>query len=80
MPRCDFDYLLRNTFFLSWGPSDFDHDAVIDFCVENNFGHLMLFKQRWCKSSGWYESSMPGGHGDLKLLVKKAHDAGLIVT
>jgi len=80
--RKDFDHLLRNTFFLVWSPGhlEFDHDAVVDFCVYNNFGHLMVTETRWCRSAGWYESVMPGGHGDLKRLANKLHAKDILFT
>lgn len=77
--RRDFDMLLRNTFFLPWGKLG-DHATLIQFCVDNGFGHLMLGELVWCKSAGYYESNLPGGHSELKTLVKEAHDAGLIFT
>ena len=78
----DFDYLLRNTFFLAWEKQQhtFDQDAVVAFCRENNFGHLMLDETKWCRSAGWYESVMSGGHSELKLLARKLHEHDILLT
>jgi len=74
--RKHFDFLRRSTFFLANGPMG----DVIALCRELGFGHILLGEHTWSRASGWYESSLPGGHGDLKRFVREAHKANLLVS
>ena len=77
--RMNFDYLLRSTLFLP-GAGPFDGAALIRFCADHGFGHIMLNERRWCVSAGWYESNFEGGYAALKRFVGQCHDAGLLFT
>jgi len=75
--RKHFDYLLRSTYFLVGnGPLD----GVIETCKDLGFRHLLLGQYCWSRSTGWYESSLPGGHGDLKRFIQDCHAEDILVS
>ncbi len=78
-PVKDTDLVRGSYWFIAVTPDN--QEQIIEFCHRAGIGQVMMNSGSWCKTVGHYtfKDSYPNGQDDLKAVVDRFHDNGILV-
>lgn len=79
VPVKDTDLVRGSYWFIGVTPEN--QQEIIDYCHLAGIGQVMMTSTSWCKDVGHYtfRDSYPNGREDLKAVVQRFHDNGILV-
>ncbi|MFW6156107.1 MAG: hypothetical protein ACOC7J_02210, partial [Armatimonadota bacterium] len=78
-PVKDTDLVRGSYWFIAVTPDN--QEEIIEYCHRAGIGQVMMNSGSWCKTVGHYtfKDSYPNGQDDLKAVVDRFHDNGILV-